>query len=419
MAVDPVTLAGPPGWVVTAFNYAIGREDRNSTVTAQIQAAREAGYSGTRQQLIAIGQGIISADAFAAQQGGGPGDANRRGPGGPPRVIAQTPPLIPVPGLPPIPGSQPPVTVPGGTPARPGGVSIPDRIPGRVSVPGGVAGAVSAVAQSILRGGWIGALFYPSSTSRTDVVCTQTQYGPWCPPGMPAVPAPGAIPAPRPGTRRRPRAVPGTSPRRRERPRTAAPAQPRGRPVTISRPQVITPPRVIDRTFPQPNSLPPPVWNPGPVTAPSPATVPAARPVTIPALAALAIPGLAAWLGTSSASQTAARTQTNALARGIVSPAIVSPVTVPQVGAIPGVGAITLPGGAVNPLAELATQTLPLTAYSAAVAQSPAQELDRKCRERAERKRKKRKPRSECWKGSYTETRKGTLKRRREKIRCR
>jgi len=96
---------------------------------------------------------------------------------------------------------------------------------------------------------------------------------------------------------------------------------------------------------------------------------------------------------------------------------------IPGVGvnAIPGVGVIQLPGGASNPLAELATQPLPLTAFNPAVAQSPAQELDRQCRERAKQKRKKRKPkeRNVCYRGTFYELKKGTRKQRKEKIPCR
>lgn len=45
-------------------------------------------------------------------------------------------------------------------------------------------------------------------------------------------------------------------------------------------------------------------------------------------------------------------------------------------------------------------------------------QLDKcKCPKKQTKKRK-RKPREECWKGSYTETAKGTLKRRREKVPC-
>jgi len=68
------------------------------------------------------------------------------------------------------------------------------------------------------------------------------------------------------------------------------------------------------------------------------------------------------------------------------------------------------------PLPELALQ--PLTSFQRAVAQSPAQELDRQCRERAKRKRKKREPRKVCYRGTFTETKSSTRKVRKEKIPC-
>lgn len=305
------------------------------------------------------------------------------------RSIPTTPPLNPTAPLPNVPG-------------MPGTVSIPDRIP-----PSTVAGTV---ARSILRGGWVGALFYPTATSSRDTVCIETQYGPWCPPGMPATASPVAVPGNRPGTRRRPRAVPGTSPRRRERPRTAAPPAlpaPRGRPVTISRPQVIPAPRVLTSSFPTPRSLPPPGASfPLPRTSSIPATIPAAATFpwsrVLPTVAQLVLPSLGSYVRTSFAS-----------------PALSQPI--PNVGTMPLVSPLpsSFPSSQSQPSALPQLALAPLTSFRTAEAQSPAQDLDRQCRERAKRKRKKRKPRRECWKGSYTETSKGTLKRRREKIKCR
>jgi hypothetical protein len=120
-------------------------------------------------------------------------------------VSGATPPLmpapvpIPTPGFPGLPPAQPLPGFPGGA-----GGSIPDRIPGRPAA--GLAGFLG----SILRGGWIGALFYPSANpgGASSALCIETEYGPWCPPGLPdlAVPAPVAVPGSR--GRRRPRAVP-------------------------------------------------------------------------------------------------------------------------------------------------------------------------------------------------------------------
>lgn len=402
-----VGLLGPPGWVVSAFEYATGRADRNSTVTEQIRLAREAGYTGTRAQLIAIGQGLLSADAFAAGQGGGPG-SDRVAPGRPAGVgVIGTPPLIPIPALPGVPGSGPPIAVPPGTPSFPGGPSIPDTIPPRVGVGSGAIGAV--LARVI---GWgAGALFYPRSTSNADVVCIDTDYGPWCPPGMPNVPAPVAVPGSRPGRRSRPRVVPGTRTGRRSRPRVAPAnpvvpqARPGGRPITISRPQVIPQPRVIDAPLPMPRSLPPPAASfPTPGSAGMPATVPATRTLPASAVAALLLPALGAWVSTQLGTRTGLGSMANPLTRPM-----------------PGLGTAPLPSIGSFPSPALNPATQPLTAYSTALAPSAAQDLDRQCRERAKskRKRKKRKPRSVCYRGTFYELKNGTRKQRKEKITCR
>lgn len=417
MPFESFGTGGPFGTIAELWNLARTTPDSSSTINAQIRAAREAGYTGTRPQLIAIGQGLISQAAFQLGQGGGPGSTRNPNIGPPtqsaiPGLPGGTPPLIPAPSSPPgVPGS-PPSSPPPSIPGLPSGPSIPDRIPPLT----GVGAATRAVLQTILRGGWAGLLFYPREAGRGSALCVETQYGPYCPPVVQAVPA--AVPLPS-GPRRRSRRVPGTAapPRRRERGRVAqpaAPAVPRGRPVTISRPQVIPQPRVITRPFPQPSSLPPPgATFPLPGNVARPAAIPAARPGVIPAVAAAAIP---AALGLLIGSQTAARSQT-------YSP----PSTIPGVGVgpLPGVmnppqlGRVELPGVGPSPLPLPNLATAPLTSFQAAVAQSPAQELDRQCRERAKRKRKKkREPRSVCYRGTFTETKSSTRKVRKEKIPC-
>ncbi|HEY3498636.1 MAG TPA: hypothetical protein VGK73_28290, partial [Polyangiaceae bacterium] len=136
-------------------------------------------------------------------------------------ISGATPPLVPVPApvpVPGLPGVPPPPPVPG-FPGGSGG-TIPDRIPGRPAV-----GSIGALLSSILRGGWIGALFYPSANpgGAGSALCIETEYGPWCPPGLPdmAVPAPAAVPGQR--GRRRPRAVPAAPGRRRRRAGVAVP----------------------------------------------------------------------------------------------------------------------------------------------------------------------------------------------------
>lgn len=316
----------------------------------------------------------------------------------------------PIPSTPPLLPPTPPPALPG----IPSGGTIPD-VPGRVAT--GVG--------SFLRSWWIGALFYPSANprGRGSQLCIETQHGPWCPPGLPdtqaAMPAPVAVPGSR--GRRRPRAVPAAPGRRRRRGVAVpgavpvAPPRPRGRPVTISRPRVETRPDVAAVVRSPPSSPRPPpvpasipqaqeVSLPGTISAPAPRAIPTvqAPPTQVPswvrelarlAPAVLGVPLLGNWVGAPN-----------------VRPNLPSsrPGTLPGLGSIPGLG----PTPALNPA------TNPLTTFNRAVANSPAQELDRQCRERAKQRRKKRKPRTECWKGSYVETRKGTLKKRREKIRC-
>lgn len=304
-----------------------------------------------------------------------------------------TPPLLPV-------------------PPSPGAPSIPD-VPGRVA---------TGAASTFLRSWWIGALFYPSANprGRGSQLCIETEIGPWCPPGLPnvdaAMPAPVAVPGSR--GRRRPRVIPGAPGRRRRAARPLAvpqgPPRPRGRPVSLSRPRVEVSPATAAVIRSPPSSARPPmpasipqaqqVSLPGTISAPVPRAIPTvqAPPTQVPswvrelarlAPAVLGVPLLGNWVGAPN-----------------VRPNLPSsrPGQIPGLGSIPGVG----PTPALNPALA------PLTAFNPAAAHSPAQELDRQCKERAKQRRKKRKPRSECWKGSYVETRKGTRKTRREKIRC-
>jgi hypothetical protein len=362
------------------------------------------GYANLLQNLL----------AWMTASGGGTAPPGSIGGGRPSPVVSErgtlgtipfpsSPPLVPVPGSIPPPPSP---TVPG----RPGGVSLPDRLPGAIG---------GAVARSIIRGGWIGALFFPDANpgGRGSQLCIETQYGPFCPPGLPgayAVPAPAAVPGSR--GRRRPRAVPASPGRRRRArapavPGAAAPPvpRPRGRPVTISQPRVEVSPATaaVIRTPPAQSRPPMPASIPQAQTVslprsssiPAPATIPATVPRSsvLPTLASFVLPALGAWV-----------TSIPGASIGAVPSTPTIPGQLPGLGSFPGAG----PAPALNP------QLAPLTAFSTAPALSPAQELDRQCRERAKRKRKKRKDRTVCWKGSYVETRKGTLKKRREKIRC-
>jgi hypothetical protein len=109
VSLNPIPAAGPPGWVVAAFQYAVGRPDRSSTISAQIRSANLAGYTRaagyTTEQQIAIGQGLRGADAFRLGQGGGQGG----GPSGPPQAVIDARARANVPAVIPLPPSSPPI----------------------------------------------------------------------------------------------------------------------------------------------------------------------------------------------------------------------------------------------------------------------------------------------------------------------
>lgn len=111
----------------------------SSIQQANRQAARDAGYTGTRDQLNAIGEGLRNAAVFAAGQGGGPGDFNRAGPSAavtraPPRPTVpefpsgaqggpiRNPPTTYDPGMDPTPPWNPPPLPRSPIPAPPAGV---------------------------------------------------------------------------------------------------------------------------------------------------------------------------------------------------------------------------------------------------------------------------------------------------------
>lgn len=206
----------------------------------------------------------------------------------------------------------------------------------------------------------------------------------------------------------RPLPRPSTGPRRRGRrgraagrPRRArAPANPVVRPssgpVTVSRPRVTARPATATVAFPMPQSLPkaPPIPSPT-VTVPKAPSIPKGA--------------------TTSPVVTAAR-QIAQIAAPYLVPQLLRAI---QPGRSARPGRVTVPGASPFPLPAPAPAAAPLTAFNAAVAQSPAQDLDRQCRERAKQKRKPKKKRTVCYRGTYTETASGLFKRRKEKIKCR
>jgi hypothetical protein len=161
-----------------------------------------------------------------------------------------------------------------------------------------------------------------------------------------------------------------------------------------------------------------------PTSAALPQSLPAAVPAPIPNSAILPASLTLLGVGAAILSQ-AASSASRAVYRNPVinrpsfpSPAIPGTLPVTLSPAVPGLGSITLPGIGPSPNPLTNPATLPLTSFNPAVAQSPAQDLDRQCRERAKRKRKKREPRNVCYRGTFTETKRSTRKVRKEKIPC-
>lgn len=143
-----VTGAGPPGWVVAAFQYAVNYRGSNTIRDAQIRAANQAGYTRAAgynaAQQLAVGQGLRMQQQIAAgtlSVGGGSGPMGQ-GPGpnwaGPRGVAAQ-----PTPNLPAVVPQPPPVFNPPSTARWPdppsgsgsGSSGIPPRPPPSPTTP--------------------------------------------------------------------------------------------------------------------------------------------------------------------------------------------------------------------------------------------------------------------------------------------
>lgn len=398
---DPVTLAAAASRVLTYASIAFGGGSLSKQEKRALEASGARGIRGafrlpdgsmvSRDRAIAIGSAILA--------GGSPPIA----PGLPP--VGGSPIPAPIPGVP----GTPPQTLPGRLPPRPGPISIPDRIPGRPAV-GAAGGVLSRVLGNAAF--W---LFYPREAGRGSELCVRGPYGLVCPPIV-ASALPEALPGR--GPRRRPRVRPGVldTPRRRERRRpiaSPADAPPReaGRPydaaASSASVQYLPEARVIEaiETLPRPSpGITVPQTAPATATrtssATSSATAASSRAASNPL--ALSVPAVLAGLTT--------------LVRGVPAtrPLTLSP-TIPAVRPLPAI----LPSSSSFPQSALApAQALGLTSANARSVGLES-DLDRTCRERARRRRKKRKERTVCYRGSYTETRSGTIKRRKEKIRCR
>jgi hypothetical protein len=395
-------LAGPPGWVVSAFQFAIGRPDSNAIESAQIRAAREAGFTGTREQLIAVGQGLRSREEFAAGQGGGPGDANRAGPRTPPisAVLPATPAFPTGPRLPNIPG-------------LPGGPSIPDRIPG---LPGslplpGVGGFLSRVLAPFIVGG----LFWPTEAGRGSDL--RDLYGVW------------NVAAPKVKGKRRSR--------RRARARARALPRPFALPGPIARPVVRPSSGPVTVAVPRSRALPPPMAIPSPLPpsrpvlsppgAPSrvverapvpsvvrgPLVVSSSLPRSLPVPPRVPIPApsfpLPSWLPlvlkfAAPMLFPAGATATRPVYRpGVITGPGLSPF---------GPGAVPVP--ALNPLTALQTSAVP---FARVAPQTATDSCISRCAKAKKRKGKSKK-REVCYAGTYIERSKGLSKTRKRKVKC-
>lgn len=384
---NPVTLG------VTLFDYVTGIKDSSRIESAQIAAARDAGYSGTRAQLVAIGQGLLSQAAFSLGQGAGPGAFDRAGPGGPLYSAAPLP-------APTVPGTGGSVfdellrrPVGGGTgkylledllrrPVGSGaGKEILDDLlrrpvgSGRAGYAVAAAGSLAAI---LARASGLLAVLYPrpagAGSDRRDEFPNDAPN-----PVTDAVKGPPRRGGPRTRTRRPRRrlpVLPGTLPRPQV--PSVEPARPR------SEPRPYLPP--IEASEPQPVSAPQPLPAPSPTAAP--------LRIRLPSIASLAVPlALAAPLFLSSPRGNRAR---------------------PLSGRVPGT---TI--DRINRIRE----PIGLTAFQPGALSSPltsSSSGDENCKCTKPTKRKKpRKARSVCYRGTYIERANGLTKLKREKIPCR
>lgn len=284
MAVNALPAAGPPGWVVSAFTYAVGVPDRSRIRDAQVRTANQAGYTRaagyTRQQQIAIGEGLRGADSFALGQGGGPG-SDRAGPRGPPST--QPPPDwqgIYIPGVPVMPPGQwedmeGPEEDPRG-PMRPGIPVLPPGVwddmvspsTGFVQSPGYFPQTMPRVTPGVVIGsvlarviGVLGSIFWPSTIGDD----------PWYPYGVPEPATKGP-----PSRNRRPRTqTPDADDWYNWGPDDFPPRVP-GQVYPETRPGTRTAPDTRGNPWPTPGT------RPGTRPRPIPGTRPGTRPGTLP-----------------------------------------------------------------------------------------------------------------------------------------
>lgn len=210
-----------------------------------------------------------------------------------------------------------------------------------------------------------------------------------------------AKPLPKGPSRRRGRRRAKVRPRKTRvlRPPLPVPARAPG-PVAIQRARA-RPKLPAVAQMPRPRSLPrkPPVPKAGKISVSPPARIPG---VGVPGAIRDILSSVPPWVRTAVG---------GAVLSSVVSPAVpkrfasFTPAVSPSLGA--------------QPLAFAWPNSDPLTRFQSAAAQSPASELDRQCRERAKRKRKPKKKRTVCYRGTYTENADGTTKRKKEQIPCR
>lgn len=293
---NPVTLG------VTAFRYVTGIEDDSRIESRQIAAARDAGYTGSRDQLIAIGQGLTT-PAFGMQSQ----DRDQLNVG--PRTTVTVTPTVPLPGAAapqPIPSPKAPGSVLDDLlrgPVRGGGGTVLDDLLRR-PVGGGFPPQPGTVLDELLRRP-VGSGIPGPDTSRMPrplppigAAAAALILGvlwpspikadpPWQPP-PPKIPTAASGPKRRGRARRMPR---GLLPQ----PVRPPPSPPTGRVVTRT-PRM---PAVMPEIRPDigPISLPAPRPVPtasGPMPSTSP--VPAPRPMPAPSVRSFPWPSVLPWL---------------------------------------------------------------------------------------------------------------------------
>jgi len=400
VAVDPVTFAAAARYVYGAFS-ALGGGQLSAADRRAIDA------SGTRpfRGVFRGAGGLVLSQSQAIARGNAVLSAARPLPT-PPLVPTAPPPVYQTPeGLLGEIFERQPTFNPGQNRPVPGNPDFedllrrPDSTIGRGPLPSerGIPVARGAVPFLARAAGLLGGLLYPTPTADSDL-------GYKAPP-PPRPPRPTRRPT-RPGRRPPKPPLDVLADLLRDRPRPPFPQTPADslpRPDLRPNPRTrqpapdvgsnpIAPPRLLPQ--PQPQAVPTPTASPSTSTRP----LPASRPLPVPRPSTIAWPYLLPILA--------------ALPRPSSRPANRNPLT-----DSPG---LSRPGTSGDTLTQIRPAPRPLTAPLPQPLASPIGGSSDPCKcTRSSKPKRKRKPRSVCYRGSFTETRASTLKVRKEQIPCR